>query len=293
MGRFLTRDTWEGDFQNPMSYNLWGYVQSNPINYTDPTGMCWIALNGSVNAPLVWVSDNALPCRQQPGQLPGPALWLNEDQSQYIDHLRPDGSVQTYYNLCGHFSVEMVIEALTGKPYSIHTLINALDKYGCNNSCCGDTGTTAYDLAMLLTPIVGQQAVISTYMGLEYNIYELDNTGKARLFNRNKHILESYWYLDAKGNNIGLDVMEDLLRQKNYLIIGVVMDKNNGSIVDHIIEEVPSPRYIGHWVTVKSVIGNLVEVINPFRNRLETYHWDNVLKGSIEKAGWLVRIDPK
>jgi len=37
-GRFLTRDTWGGDAYSPMSYNRWSYVQSNPINYVDPTG---------------------------------------------------------------------------------------------------------------------------------------------------------------------------------------------------------------------------------------------------------------
>jgi len=37
-GRFLTRDTWEGDENSPLSFNRWNYVQSNPINYIDPTG---------------------------------------------------------------------------------------------------------------------------------------------------------------------------------------------------------------------------------------------------------------
>ena len=37
-GRFLTRDTWMGDETQPMSYNLWNYVQSNPVNYADPSG---------------------------------------------------------------------------------------------------------------------------------------------------------------------------------------------------------------------------------------------------------------
>ncbi len=44
-GRFLTRDTWDGDINSPMSYNPWNYVQSNPVNYIDPTGQmrweCW------------------------------------------------------------------------------------------------------------------------------------------------------------------------------------------------------------------------------------------------------------
>jgi len=38
MGRFLTRDTWGGDANSPMSFNRWNYVHSNPIMFTDPTG---------------------------------------------------------------------------------------------------------------------------------------------------------------------------------------------------------------------------------------------------------------
>jgi RHS repeat-associated protein len=37
-GRFLSRDTWEGDYNLPMSYNRWQYTYSNPINRIDPTG---------------------------------------------------------------------------------------------------------------------------------------------------------------------------------------------------------------------------------------------------------------
>jgi len=38
MGRFLTRDTWSGNPNSPMSFNRWNYVNSNPINLLDPTG---------------------------------------------------------------------------------------------------------------------------------------------------------------------------------------------------------------------------------------------------------------
>ena len=37
-GRFLTKDSWQGDQYRPISYNSWLYVGANPINYTDPTG---------------------------------------------------------------------------------------------------------------------------------------------------------------------------------------------------------------------------------------------------------------
>jgi len=38
MGRFLTRDTWMGDYDRPMSLNRWNYVYSNPVNLSDPSG---------------------------------------------------------------------------------------------------------------------------------------------------------------------------------------------------------------------------------------------------------------
>lgn len=40
MGRFLTRDTWQGDYTQPLTLNGWNYVNSNPVNFTDPSGHC-------------------------------------------------------------------------------------------------------------------------------------------------------------------------------------------------------------------------------------------------------------
>jgi RHS repeat-associated protein len=37
-GRFLSRDTWGGEGKRPMTFNRWGYVNGNPINYFDPSG---------------------------------------------------------------------------------------------------------------------------------------------------------------------------------------------------------------------------------------------------------------
>jgi len=37
-GRFLTRDTWGGDANIPLSFNRWNYVYGNPITYHDPSG---------------------------------------------------------------------------------------------------------------------------------------------------------------------------------------------------------------------------------------------------------------
>jgi RHS repeat-associated protein len=39
-GRFLSRDTWEGDENSPMSFNMWLYGYGNPILNNDPSGYC-------------------------------------------------------------------------------------------------------------------------------------------------------------------------------------------------------------------------------------------------------------
>jgi len=38
VGRFISRDTWGGDFNRPLSLNRWGYVEGNPVNLIDPSG---------------------------------------------------------------------------------------------------------------------------------------------------------------------------------------------------------------------------------------------------------------
>jgi len=37
-GRFLTRDTWAVNYNDPMELNRYGYVAGNPVNATDPSG---------------------------------------------------------------------------------------------------------------------------------------------------------------------------------------------------------------------------------------------------------------
>ena len=39
MGRFMSRDTWGGNVNSPLSYNKWIYTEVNPINRTDPSGL--------------------------------------------------------------------------------------------------------------------------------------------------------------------------------------------------------------------------------------------------------------
>lgn len=37
-GRFISRDTWDGVYERPLSLNRWNYVEANPVNLLDPNG---------------------------------------------------------------------------------------------------------------------------------------------------------------------------------------------------------------------------------------------------------------
>jgi RHS repeat-associated protein len=39
-GRFISKDTWPGDDNRPLSLNGWNYVEADPINELDPSGRC-------------------------------------------------------------------------------------------------------------------------------------------------------------------------------------------------------------------------------------------------------------
>ncbi len=53
-GRFVSRDVWEGDYNNPLSLNKWAYVYGNPINYTDPSGQYTYNREYAANYAMDW-----------------------------------------------------------------------------------------------------------------------------------------------------------------------------------------------------------------------------------------------
>jgi RHS repeat-associated protein len=63
IGRFLTRDTWGGNANSPMSFNKWGYTEGNPINYSDPSGQMRYPFDLNsyqhmVSSPLTTILNN-------------------------------------------------------------------------------------------------------------------------------------------------------------------------------------------------------------------------------------------
>ncbi len=56
-GRFMSRDTWQGDANQPMSYNPWLFGFANPTKYYDPTGKTTVIRNLGIYTNEVGASD--------------------------------------------------------------------------------------------------------------------------------------------------------------------------------------------------------------------------------------------
>jgi RHS repeat-associated protein len=57
-GRFISRDTWGGNADMPITYNKWAYANANPILYTDPNGWAPCSEDQNVDEYRYCVLDN-------------------------------------------------------------------------------------------------------------------------------------------------------------------------------------------------------------------------------------------
>jgi hypothetical protein len=88
-GRFVSRDVWEGNYNNPLSLNKWGYVEGNPINYTDPSGHYTYHREEAASYAMIWDQksgyDSAYDISKRPG-MDNPDLQCTIFASSVLHH---------------------------------------------------------------------------------------------------------------------------------------------------------------------------------------------------------------
>ncbi len=102
-GRFISRDTWDGDVKRPITYNKWLYADTDPVNNLDPSGFC---SQGGWNDPSGGLFSNEQ-CNKLENTYLDVTRWgkldgLQEMQDWYYklaDRMEADGYIQPSTNL--------------------------------------------------------------------------------------------------------------------------------------------------------------------------------------------------
>jgi RHS repeat-associated protein len=66
VGRFTLEDPWEGNYKRPSTLNGWNYVESNPVNHTDPIGygICLSLVGTQQWTPFLTVGQAIAMCQE-------------------------------------------------------------------------------------------------------------------------------------------------------------------------------------------------------------------------------------
>jgi len=83
IGRFLTKDTWLGDANNPITFNHWQYANANPVVNIDPSGH--ISIHFQVVTRYA-ARYGLIPEYTIPSTVPStPALWPGQRRGRHVD----------------------------------------------------------------------------------------------------------------------------------------------------------------------------------------------------------------
>jgi len=285
-GRFLTRDTWAGDYDDPMSLNKWMYVMGNPVMYTDPSGHSssecdFIAdANEREECESNYQRDLALKDRYKNPEKYDPKTPLlgvkwNPSISAKLASSIQQGNYEAQYgpfltgdeeipadawgpNLCGFVVASMILE--TDNSALMYTLKNIW----------GASGNT--------TDTYSGATIFRAFMGA----YGWTANWKADF-----HHGGTTEHYDNKGNPMGRGVLRDwngnikdhlksMLVKGHYPIILSNIDPNTGWQIPYNTEK----TNYGHWVLVTGFSSSevyspykWVRINNPFNNQEEFYPW--------------------
>jgi hypothetical protein len=138
-GRFITKDSWSGDYKNPITLVKWMYANANPVMFTDPTGndpyWCRNDMECYTKWLLNWQESNTPSTGTNAGNtattstgttaaslgLPGltcniPAAWINVNNSTSKSTETPSATLKNWDDL-GPFTITYYVTAREDDPY--------------------------------------------------------------------------------------------------------------------------------------------------------------------------------
>jgi len=287
-GRFLTRDTWMGDYNRPLSLNRWLYVEGNPINRTDPTGK---SFGDPISPMALLINRSKNPENFNPNDSPPLLSWnpsvgvslttdieQNVKEAQYTVKGFERGELG--FSLCGIVALAMILETATGIPDQLYYI---WDK-GLSQTT-NTIGIPSLIEAATRTFPKSQEWQGRAYIYNQILFYD-GATGKSHY--------EQYGGPNWYGNWQALGIypkLKTMLQAGHYVIAGV-------TIVGSGWGQVVTTNGVGHWVVITGLSGewnsmsedsewNWVRINNTFANRVEYYPW-HYFKDSMKNQGYTI-----
>jgi RHS repeat-associated protein len=232
IGRFLTRDTWEGSNYKPTSYNAWLYGNSNPILFTDPNGKCADTDGDNVCdvfPPYLNYHPRIDPLSRgasgiKPGQYQ--AQFINNTANQWKSKKTQNYPVSK--NLCGQVSIAAILASVNSNI----TVFDVLDDYeeGYKNVASGSK-TSDSELQGLIRRFYSDYLSTTNFPGLSNNVDRL-------IQNPNK---DKWWSLSGRKETI--ETMKTFIG--SVFIAGVFINGTSGTIGYKYNEP--------HWVVMTGI----------------------------------------
>jgi RHS repeat-associated protein len=131
-GRFITKDIWPGDYTRPLTLNGWNYVESNPVNFTDPSGL--YAKADHYRLTLLWAQREAM--KRCPRCLVGSGYGLSHWVAAGNRHMDSQ-SLDAVFSGHGEFHFKAHDQAWSdvrrmiavGDPYLVGAALHGLQDY--------------------------------------------------------------------------------------------------------------------------------------------------------------------
>jgi RHS repeat-associated protein len=292
-GRFVNKDTWGGDYNNPITLAKWLYTNGNPIIFTDPNGNrptdpeCGYQGQDCPSDSIIPDIENYDPAIEPRGISWNPnvtvPLSLSIDINTKDSQLNPEVSLEEEKdmggNLCGSISLTMIAQA---------------------NCECGDTlfeiwsvglnrNKEAVNVNSLLLAAI--RTFSGNWIGKSY-IGGYSRTMMSSEYRDNPstiiwHDKSEYW-AGATGSNAYSGLYEKL-NMHHYLIALVQSKVTNGW------NQVSPGGGVNHYVVITGLSSNWqsyeksplnwVRVNNPYNNREEYYPWKD-FKPAFKELGF-------
>ncbi len=321
--RFMSKDTWQGESSQPISFHRWMYANDAPITSFDPTGHYTLPSNLKRNPcgfPFDWhecILYKFYKTRASVTEEP-PLIWnpsVTVYKSPSIGHIQfkiLSPLIPTLYsgenielpgeplgfNLCGQISLEMIFESTIGKRsgfgiYYMYELFNETLN-----------ATFPYQIATAAVHAFGDNFSVSTHVYDRNRLWTLPDDPIEGKFTADSIEKPSGW---ASLGEYGLfSHLRAKLSDGRYLIplVSIKASSYYGD-TGELLPKTGMGNTSGHWVVLSGMSENnnwrgknpsdsyinWVRIMNPFHNQAEYYLWRDFEK-SWSSSRSLVEISP-